>query len=60
MSPALANCRATRLRTGDLPVLSRVTEQEYDFDLDTLFEFGLQRVLDGYAVLIERSRAGHR
>jgi hypothetical protein len=23
----------------------------FDFDLDTLFEFGLQRLLDGYAVL---------
>ena len=48
------------LAAGDLPVLSRVTAQEYDFDLDALFEFGLQRLLDGYAVLIEGSRASHR
>ncbi|WP_410656125.1 TetR/AcrR family transcriptional regulator C-terminal domain-containing protein [Amycolatopsis sp. lyj-112] len=27
----------------------------FDYDLDTLFEFGLQRLLDGYAVLLAKS-----
>ncbi len=27
----------------------------FDFDLDTLFEFGLQRLLDGYAVLLAKA-----
>ncbi|MGE7386534.1 TetR/AcrR family transcriptional regulator C-terminal domain-containing protein [Streptomyces sp. NPDC004126] len=42
------------LATGDFPVLSRLTQTGYDFDLDALFEFGLQRILDGFAVLLEQ------
>ncbi len=38
---------------GAFPVLKRLIEAEYDFDLDALFEFGLQRLLDGFAVLVE-------
>nr|WP_240351651.1 TetR/AcrR family transcriptional regulator C-terminal domain-containing protein [Streptomyces olivoreticuli] len=35
------------------PTLERLTAGEYDFDLDALFEFGLQRLLDGMAPLLE-------
>lgn len=38
---------------GELPVLGRLLGHAYDFNLDTIFEFGLQRLLDGYAVLID-------
>lgn len=36
---------------GRFPVFQRYVSQEYDFDLDHLFEFGLGRLLDGLAVL---------
>ncbi|HEY3607567.1 MAG TPA: TetR/AcrR family transcriptional regulator C-terminal domain-containing protein [Pseudonocardiaceae bacterium] len=38
--------------TGRFPVFERLISVEYDFDLDHLFEFGLQRLLDGLEVLI--------
>jgi DNA-binding transcriptional regulator YhcF (GntR family) len=38
---------------GNLPTLGRILDTPYDFDLDTVFEFGLQRLLDGYALLID-------
>ncbi|OZM80248.1 TetR/AcrR family transcriptional regulator C-terminal domain-containing protein [Pseudonocardia sp. MH-G8] len=38
---------------GAFPVFERMLSRPYDFDLDTLFEFGLQRLLDGFAALIE-------
>jgi hypothetical protein len=42
------------------PTLSRLTNQaDIDLDLDTLFGFGLQRILDGYAVLIQEAEARH-
>ncbi len=34
----------------------RVVEKDIDFNLETFFEFGLQRMLDGLAVLISGSR----
>ena len=37
---------------GEFPVFERLVTNEYDFDLTNLFEFGLQRLLDGMAVLI--------
>ncbi|MEV7086754.1 TetR/AcrR family transcriptional regulator C-terminal domain-containing protein [Streptomyces sp. NPDC093085] len=37
------------LGTGRFPALSRLAATGYDFDLDALFEFGLQRLLDGLA-----------
>lgn len=37
---------------GRFPTFERVLSTPYDFDLDALFEFGLQRLLDGYAVVI--------
>jgi DNA-binding transcriptional regulator YhcF (GntR family) len=43
------------LASGGYPQLARViATAEVDLDLDTLFEFGLERLLDGYAALIER------
>jgi len=45
---------------GRYPTLSRITDQsDVDLDLDTLFEFGLERLLDGYAVVIRASHAQH-
>lgn len=39
--------------TGRLPVLGTLLDHaELDLDLDSLFEFGLRRVLDGIAVLL--------
>ena len=43
------------LGSGRFPYLARVfAAPEVDLDLDTLFEFGLERLLDGYAALLER------
>ncbi len=39
--------------SGRFPTLRRLMQGNYDFNLDHLFEFGLQRLLDGIAVLIE-------
>jgi hypothetical protein len=51
------NAQAARMRalaeTGEFPVFTRYVSQEYDFDLDKLFEFGLGRLLDGIAVLLD-------
>jgi AcrR family transcriptional regulator len=33
--------------SGEFPMLSSLAERDFDFDLDRLFEFGLQRLLDG-------------
>jgi AcrR family transcriptional regulator len=41
------------MAAGEFPVLGRIVANTYDFNLDTVFEFGLQRLLDGYAVLID-------
>nr|MDT0516014.1 TetR/AcrR family transcriptional regulator C-terminal domain-containing protein [Streptomyces sp. DSM 41633] len=46
------------LRTGRFPALSRLATAGYDFDLDALFEFGLQRLLDGLAPLVHEGSAG--
>ncbi len=35
------------LGTGDYPTFRRFVSRPYDFDLDTIFEFGLARLLDG-------------
>jgi AcrR family transcriptional regulator/DNA-binding transcriptional ArsR family regulator len=42
------------LADGRLPLLSRLAEAGYDLNLDELFEFGLQRLLDGLAVRLAR------
>ncbi|MCU7820713.1 TetR/AcrR family transcriptional regulator [Kitasatospora sp. DSM 101779] len=46
------------MATGRFPMLERHVTGGYDFDLDRLFEFGLQRILDGIAVLIDGPAAG--
>ncbi|MFE0700762.1 TetR/AcrR family transcriptional regulator C-terminal domain-containing protein [Streptomyces sp. NPDC058872] len=46
------------LATGRFPALSRLATAGYDLDLDALFEFGLQRLLDGLASLLDDSSAG--
>jgi DNA-binding transcriptional regulator YhcF (GntR family) len=43
------------IEDGQFSTLARVLGRPYDFDLDVLFEFGLQRMLDGLATLVERS-----
>jgi AcrR family transcriptional regulator len=43
------------LAGGRFPVFERLASGGYDFDLDSLFEFGLQRLLDGIAVLLRES-----
>jgi AcrR family transcriptional regulator len=40
------------LATGRFPTFERLVAEDYDFDLDDLFEFGMQRILDGVAVLL--------
>ncbi|HEX4705721.1 MAG TPA: TetR/AcrR family transcriptional regulator C-terminal domain-containing protein, partial [Pseudonocardiaceae bacterium] len=42
------------LATGDFPMFARLLDNEYDFDLGVLFEFGLQRMLDGLEILVNR------
>lgn len=46
------------LGTGRFPALSHLATAGYDFDLDALFEFGLQRLLDGLTTLFNESSAG--
>jgi hypothetical protein len=44
--------------SGRYPTFEHVIGQSFDFDLDTLFEFGLRRLLDGFEVLLrQRSRS---
>ncbi|MDW8805082.1 TetR/AcrR family transcriptional regulator C-terminal domain-containing protein [Streptomyces scabiei] len=40
------------LTTGHFPALSRLATAGYHLDLDALFEFGLRRLLDGLAPLL--------
>ncbi|BAJ32962.1 MULTISPECIES: TetR/AcrR family transcriptional regulator C-terminal domain-containing protein [Kitasatospora] len=42
------------------PTFRRLTEEGYDFDLDQLFEFGLQRLLDGLAALVAETAGAER
>jgi hypothetical protein len=42
------------VQAGRLSVFARVTASDYDFNLETLFEFGLQRLLDGLTAFIDR------
>lgn len=42
---------------GDLPLFERLSaDGGFDLDMDALFEFGLQRLLDGIAVLLAGTR----
>jgi AcrR family transcriptional regulator len=40
------------LPPGGYPLFQQLISEEYDFSLDEIFEFGLQRLLDGLAALI--------
>ncbi|MFD0820566.1 TetR/AcrR family transcriptional regulator C-terminal domain-containing protein [Micromonospora zhanjiangensis] len=40
------------ISTGQYPTMRFVLSQPFDFDLDTLFEFGLSRLLDGVAAAL--------
>ncbi|MEU3453588.1 TetR/AcrR family transcriptional regulator C-terminal domain-containing protein [Micromonospora sp. NPDC006766] len=42
------------MTSGRYPTLAALNE-EVDLNLDTVFEFGLHRLLDGYAVMIEKN-----
>jgi AcrR family transcriptional regulator len=42
------------LPPGGYPMFQRLISEEYDFSLDEIFEFGLQRLLDGLGVLIRQ------
>lgn len=46
--------------SGAFPVFARYISEEYDFNLDRLFEFGLARLLEGLAVLVSASRESVR
>lgn len=46
--------------SGRYPAFEHVLQQPYDFDLDTLFEFGLIRILDGVEVLVRRRNQARR
>lgn len=46
------------LGSGRFPELARLAAAGYDFDLDALFEFGLQRLLDGLAPLLDGTAGG--
>jgi DNA-binding transcriptional regulator YhcF (GntR family) len=51
----------TLFASGAYPTLAKVVEQPgLDLDLDSVFEFGLRRQLDGLAVLVARARGGRR
>jgi DNA-binding transcriptional regulator YhcF (GntR family) len=40
-------------RSAEFPMLGHIAEVGFDFDLDRVFEFGLQRLLDGLAARFE-------
>ncbi|GEL26703.1 GntR family transcriptional regulator [Pseudonocardia sulfidoxydans NBRC 16205] len=42
------------LGRGDFPLFTRMLADDYDLDLDALFEFGLQPLLDGLVARLER------
>lgn len=42
------------VESGEFPVFERTVRSGYDFDLDSLFEFGLQRLLDGIATMTDK------
>ena len=51
---------AAIVASGRFPTFARVVERDIDFELEQFFEFGLERMLDGFAVLIERAGGGRR
>ncbi|MFJ6197284.1 TetR/AcrR family transcriptional regulator C-terminal domain-containing protein [Micromonospora sp. NPDC092111] len=50
--PTQSDTLAATLRSGSFPILARMSARDdVDLTLDTLFEFGMQRMLDGIAPL---------
>jgi DNA-binding transcriptional regulator YhcF (GntR family) len=45
------------IASGRFPTMQYVLRQEFDFDLDKLFEFGLARLLDGVAASLRQPAA---
>ena len=45
------------LQSGQFPTFSRLTQLDYAFSLDHLFEFGLQRLLDGLATMFRDNQS---
>lgn len=45
------------LATGRIPTFARIIDSQYDLDLDALFEFGLDCLLDGVAAKLARTAA---
>jgi AcrR family transcriptional regulator len=61
MAAAREGQLAEVLSSGGFPTMARVIVQPgLDLDLDTLFEFGLRRQLDGMAVLVASAAQGRR
>jgi hypothetical protein len=46
------------IQSGRFPHLAKLDNADVDFDLDTLFEFGLTRLLDGFGALIDGRQRG--
>jgi len=40
------------IATGRFPLFEQLVARRYDFDIDNLFNFGLQRLLDGLAAFL--------
>ncbi|GGO13352.1 TetR/AcrR family transcriptional regulator C-terminal domain-containing protein [Micromonospora parathelypteridis] len=51
---AHAEVLAGLLTAGEFPHLARLSRSEIDLNVDSLFEFGLERLLDGVAELLEQ------
>ncbi|WP_410814750.1 TetR/AcrR family transcriptional regulator C-terminal domain-containing protein [Micromonospora sp. 067-2] len=51
---AQADTLGALLAAGEFPHLARLTRSTVDLNVESLFEFGLQRLLDGIAELLER------
>ncbi|MEV4658883.1 TetR/AcrR family transcriptional regulator C-terminal domain-containing protein [Micromonospora sp. NPDC049301] len=51
---AQAEVLAALLTAGEFPHLARLARSEIDLNADSLFEFGLQRLLDGVEELLKR------
>ncbi|MEH1165848.1 TetR/AcrR family transcriptional regulator C-terminal domain-containing protein [Micromonospora sp. CPCC 205539] len=51
---AQADVLAALLTAGEFPHLARLTRSPVDLNVESLFEFGLQRLLDGIADLLEQ------
>ncbi|MFB7134029.1 TetR/AcrR family transcriptional regulator [Streptomyces sp. NPDC056237] len=45
------------MRSGDYPLMAALSEDAFSYDVDH-FAFGLQRLLDGFDVLVERRTGG--